>query len=88
MQTKEPVEVESTVSVAPRPRDGDGRASRVVGILAERHDHVEAVDRTTLKDGDEDLVRVPSGFDGPSQERRCETQAQQCQAAVLHEDSS
>src|SRR5215469_15591665 len=68
MQAEEAVEVEDVLA-----RDVDAGPHRVVRALAVRHDDVEAVGRTTLKDDDQPLG-TRAGFDcsegGARQESR------------------
>ncbi len=57
MQTKEAVEIECRLRIARlRFRDSDVGTQFVIVTLTMRHDHVEAVNGATLKDGDNSLA--------------------------------
>ena len=92
IESKEAVEIERARRSVRRPGrcDRDARPRAVILLVAERHDHVEAVDRAALKDGDEPLRPRgrARGKRRARQERGRKPEADQRERAVLQEDSS
>ena len=55
MQAKESVEIDRTAGLI-RLLDGDRAAEIVILAFAVRHDHIQAIDRTSLKNSDQNLL--------------------------------
>jgi hypothetical protein len=55
MQTKVPVEVDRSICF-PWLRDGDRSSKIVIGAVAVRDDHVQSVNRASLKDRHENFL--------------------------------
>ncbi len=72
MHAEEPVEIERRIRRRAGPCDRDARPRRVVVALAERHDHVQAVDRAALEDRHQHLA--------PSAPLRPRSRARNCGA--------
>ena len=87
MQPEEPVEIDGTVLLV-RFLNRDRRTRAVVGLLAERHDHVQAVDGAALKDGDEHFLARLRRFGGARDEGGREPETHEREAAVLEENAS
>jgi hypothetical protein len=87
METEEAVEIDRALGGS-RPGNGNARARGVIVALAEGDDHVEAVDRAALEDGDQDPASRRRGLDGPREKSGREAETQQGKSAVLHEDAS
>jgi hypothetical protein len=88
VQAEETVEIDSAISHV-GGRDCDARARRVVVAFAERHDHVQPVNRAALENRDQHLAaRRTSGFDRSFEERWRESNAHQRHAAMLEEYAS
>jgi len=87
VEAEEAVQIDRTV-VAAGLRDADRRSQPVVLGFAERHEHVQAVERATLKDGDEQaLARVRCGGRAGEESRR-EPEGQHRGSAGFDEDAS
>ena len=69
------------------PGNGDGRAQAVIVGLAVRNDHVEAVNRAALKDGDQQLAPRADGRRRAAEKRRREAKGQHSHLARFEEDS-
>jgi hypothetical protein len=87
MEAEKSVEIQCAALRA-RSRDRDGRAGRVIGALPKRHDHVEAVCRTALEDGNQNLLAGLRGLCGARNERRRESETDEGRAAILEKDAS
>src|SRR6266545_4946230 len=88
MQPEEAIEIDGALSRSWRG-NADARPCGVVLALAERNDHIQPVDSAALKDRDEDLAACAAGgFHRARQECRRETEAEERQPPVLHEDAS
>ena len=88
VQPEEPIEIDRGIRRRAWFRDGERRPCGVVITLAERHDHVQAVDCATLENRNQ---HAPAGFrrrHGARQERRSKAKADERKPAVLHEDAS
>ncbi len=87
MEREEAIQIDPAIVGVPRPWNGNRRPALVVGPLAIGHHDVEAVDGAALEDGNEELPAAWRGRDRPRQDRRCESKAQESQAAVTKEDA-
>ena len=89
MQPKKPVQVHRCAFTLAGSRDRDRWPHPVVIRFAERHDHVQAVNRTALKDGDEQLRASRfSGGSGPGEKRWREPEGDHRQAARFEKNPS
>src|SRR5262245_48115884 len=61
MEPEPSIEIDRAVGL-PGRRDRDRGAQLVVGLLEERHDHVQAVGRAALEDGHQDLLSPRSAL--------------------------
>ena len=87
MQSEEAVEIDRAVGAAGlRDRDVGPRA--IVLGLAERHDHVEAVNRAALEHDDQKLAALGAFRRDATDEARRESEAEQRHAALPKEDPS
>ncbi len=87
MEPKETVQVYGGAHVRARLGNRNRGARFVVGALAKRDHHVETIDGTTLKDGDQDLSAF-TRRDGATKECRSKSEAQKGESTVLDEDAS
>jgi len=78
-----------TAAIA-RLRNRDRRPRLVVIVVAERHDHVEAVHGPALEDRDQDLrlARPLLREGGAEQEPRRAPEREECEGPALHEGPS
>jgi len=92
VKTEEAIEVDRAVLGRLGGRSNrDRAATRVVGLLAERHNHVEAIDCAALEDADQRLLafrRARLRQQRSLQKLRRHAQRQQSQGATAYEHSA
>src|ERR1700681_3112517 len=84
-EAEEDIEIDDGVVAGAWARDGDARPRLVVVGFSERHDDVQAVDGSALKNRDElfGAPRLSLRERGSHQERRGEAEADERERAVL-----
>jgi hypothetical protein len=83
MQSEEAIKIHGRTIGSTRRGNGKRRPCRIVGAFAERHDHVQTIDRAALKDRDEDATMSVGGSDRSREKRGSESETHQRESAIL-----